>query len=72
MAREDGTSGLPFLSGGDDLISREDCRRRAFQYFFLAEEAGDPEKRDALLEGARKWLRLAERITNDGIDMRRA
>jgi hypothetical protein len=55
----------PFLGGADDRISRDDCRRRALQYFIAAEATSDQEKRDALLEGAQKWLRLAAEIERD-------
>jgi hypothetical protein len=44
------------------MISRDDCRRRAFEYFLAAGEAAEEEKREALLEGGQKWVRLALRI----------
>ena len=43
-------------------MSRDECRKRALQYFLAAEEAGDQGKREALHEGGRKWLELAARI----------
>jgi DNA-binding transcriptional regulator YiaG len=64
MALDDPKEVQPFLSG-DDPISRDDCRRRAFEYFIAAEETGDQEQRDALLEGGQKWLRLAAEIEHD-------
>lgn len=56
------TGGVVRFGGAEDPVSRDDCRRRALGYFIAAEEAGDPEKRDALLEGGRKWIRLACQI----------
>jgi predicted nucleic acid-binding Zn-ribbon protein len=41
------------------------CGRRAFEYFVAAEETDDQKKRDALLEGGQKWLRLAAEIEHD-------
>ena len=51
--------------GADDPISRDDCRRRALAYFVAAEATSDQEKRDALLEGGQKWLRIAAEIERD-------
>ena len=44
------------------MISRDDCRRRAFEYFLAAAEADDEGERQALLNGGEKWVRLALRI----------
>ena len=44
------------------MISRDDCRKRAFEYFLAAAEADDEEERQALLNGGEKWVRLALRI----------
>jgi hypothetical protein len=44
------------------MISRDDCRRRAFEYFLAAAEADGEEERQALLNGGEKWVRLALRI----------
>lgn len=44
------------------MISRDDCRRRAFEYFLAAAEADDQEERQALLNGGEKWVLLALRI----------
>jgi hypothetical protein len=63
----DGTAGTqPLLEAAGDPVSRDDCRRRALAYFVAAEEADDREKREALLDGGRKWLRLASRIQSGG------
>lgn len=45
------------------MISRDDCRKRAFEYFLAAEETGDDEKRKALREGGEKWFRVALQTT---------
>jgi hypothetical protein len=47
------------------LISRDDCRKVAFEYFLAAVEAGDEDKRGTLLEVGRKWVRLAAQISGN-------
>jgi|HubBroStandDraft_6_1064221.scaffolds.fasta_scaffold3788563_1 hypothetical protein len=66
MALDNRAGSLPFLAGADDPITRDECRSRALEYFLAAEEAGDEEKREALLDGGRKWLRLAADIKGQG------
>jgi hypothetical protein len=50
------------FGGADDWMSRDECRKRALEYFLAAEEASDQDKREALHEGGRKWFDLASRI----------